>query len=159
VLDQLDELVQGLDLAPLATVLYGRLILDQAGALLRYGNAGHPPPLLRHPDGTVSRLTGAASYVIGAPSTGLPVRAEAAVHLPAGSTLLLYTDGLIEGRVDGRRQDLDESIDRLSQVVVGLPADTHPEVLCEHVIGQLVDAGHDDDVALLALQVTPRDQR
>lgn len=159
VLDQLDALVQGLDMAPLATVLYGRLVLDQDGALLRYGNAGHPPPLVRHPDGTVSQLTGAASCLIGAPSCGLPVRSETAVHLPAGSTLLLYTDGLIESRVHGHRQDPDESLDRLTQLIADLPTVTGPAALCKHVTDELVDSGHDDDIALLALQIIPQDPR
>ena len=154
VLDQLDRLVQGLDLTPLATVLYGRLILDSDGALLLYGNAGHPPPLLRRPDGAVSRLTGGASRLIGAPSQGLPARSDAAVCLPIGSTLLLYTDGLLEGRVAGRRPDLDEGIDRLSKLAADLPADIGPEKLCDDVIDQLVGPGHDDDIALFALQIT-----
>lgn len=82
----------------LATALYGRLVLDPHGGLLLYSNAGHPPPLLGTADGTVTALTSALSPPLGAP---LPVsvgRGEAAVDLPSGSTLLLYTDGLVEGR-------------------------------------------------------------
>lgn len=101
----------------------------------------------------MSWLTGAASHLIGAPLSGLPTRTQAAVRLPIGSTLLLYTDGLVEGRVDGRRPDLDESSQRLSRLVVALP-DTGPEALCDRVVDEFVTDQHDDDIVLLAVQIT-----
>ncbi len=107
----------------LATALYGRLVLDPHGGLLLYSNAGHPPPLLGTADGTVTALTSALSPPLGAP---LPVsvgRGEAAVDLPSGSTLLLYTDGLVEGRQHGRRRPLDEGMAQLTQLLAAAPPD------------------------------------
>jgi len=100
----------------------------------------------------VSWLTGAASHLIGAPLSGLPARTQATVRLPIGSTLPLYTDGLVEGRVDGRRPDLDEGRQRLSRFVAALP-DNGPEALCDRVVDELVSDQHDDDIALFAVQV------
>lgn len=100
----------------------------------------------------MSWLTGAASHLIGAPLSGLPARTQATVRLPIGSTLPLYTDGLVEGRVDGRRPDLDEGRQRLSRFVAALP-DNGPEALCDRVVDELVSDQHDDDIALFAVQV------
>ncbi len=138
----------------LATALYGRLVLDPHGGLLLYSNAGHPPPLLGTADGTVTALTSALSPPLGAP---LPVsvgRGEAAVDLPSGSTLLLYTDGLVEGRQHGRRRPLDEGMAQLTQLLAAAPPDAL-EQLCDAAVQALVSDEPDDDVALLALHVPP----
>ncbi len=150
-LQRLDDLVDAqAEVGPvqLATALYGRLVLDHDGALLLFGNAGQLPPLLRGPDGRVTRLTGALSPVLGA---GAPSRADAAVCLPLGSTLLLYTDGLVERR----HADLDDAVDILAAVLAGLPADARPVTVLDAVLSRLT-ADASDDVAVLALQVTGR---
>ena len=46
VLDGCDDLVQGLGMAPAGDRVYGRLLPARRGALLRYANAGHPPPVV-----------------------------------------------------------------------------------------------------------------
>jgi hypothetical protein len=56
VLDRMDRLVQGFGMAEVATANYGRLILDHGNGMFLYSNAGHLPPLLRHPGGRVERL-------------------------------------------------------------------------------------------------------
>ena len=76
-----------------------------------YVRAGHPPALVRLPDGEVEELEGG-----GTPAAGHPRRTGCRGHqaeLPRGSLLLLYTDGLIE------RRDavLDEGLDRLKQAL------------------------------------------
>lgn len=80
-------------------------IFDHASGTLRYGAAGHPPPLLLPAaGGEVSRLNGGRGPVLG------PLRnvtyAEAAVSIDSGAVLLMYTDGLIERR----GPDLDVAI-------------------------------------------------
>lgn len=56
VLDRMDRLVQGFEMAEVATASYGRLLLQGGTATLLFSNAGHPPPLVRRPDGVVERL-------------------------------------------------------------------------------------------------------
>jgi hypothetical protein len=56
VLDRMDRLVQGFEMAALATAIYGRLIIDRGEGLFLFCNAGHLPPLVRHVDGSVQRL-------------------------------------------------------------------------------------------------------
>ncbi len=150
VFDRMDRLVQGFDMAQMATAVYARLVTDRAGAMMLFANAGHLPPLLRHPDGSVQRLDGASSRLIGAPAPALRrPRTEAAIDLPVGSTLLLYTDGLVEGR----HRDIDDGIEALRRVVAGEAVDLDPDGLCDAVIEAMVGDDQDDDIALVALHV------
>ncbi len=116
VLDHLDELVQGMGMAQLATAIYGRLELPQDGApgLLRLANAGHLPPVLRTPDGTARLLDGAQSLLVGA-ALGTD-RDELTEPVPPGSLLVLYTDGLVEKR----GADPDEGLETLRSAVEAL---------------------------------------
>jgi serine phosphatase RsbU (regulator of sigma subunit) len=148
VLDQLDHLVQSFDMG-LATAVYGTLRLHRDGAVLTYGSAGHVPPLVRDPDGVVRELSDGASWLIGVPSSGLGGRTDATTSLPTGSTLVLYTDGLVERR----RHHLDEGIDRLAAALSGPLGDSGPEALCDRVLDRMVDDGCTDDLALLVLRV------
>ena len=120
-----------------------------------FSNAGHLPPLVRHPDGSVHRLDRGSSTLIGALAPGVARRAEAAEVLPPGSLLLLYTDGLVETR----EHDVDQGIDRLCATLGGLDADAGPEQVCDAVVAELVGAEQDDDVALLAIQMDDPSRR
>jgi serine phosphatase RsbU (regulator of sigma subunit) len=113
---------------------------------VRWSSAGHPPPMLLHRDGRVEVLTGAPGLPLGV-LPGHP-RPEHRTPLPAGSTLLLYTDGLIEGR----HHDLDHGLDRLTAVLAGA-ADLDLDRLCDRIVDDLVGAaGAEDDVALIAVR-------
>jgi serine phosphatase RsbU (regulator of sigma subunit) len=149
VLDRLDRLVQGFEMAEVATAIYGRLLLSRGSGLLVFANAGHLPPLLRHPDGSVHRLDRGGSPLIGALAPGMARRGEAAETLPPGSLLLLYTDGLVETR----EHDVDQGIDRLCATLAALDPTTGPEHVCDAVIAELVGADQDDDIALLAMRI------
>ena len=151
VLDRLDRLVQGFEMAEVATAIYGRLILEHGQGLFLFCNAGHLPPLVRLPDGTVRRLAGGAHHLIGALPPGVVRRGEAAVTLPAGSLLLLYTDGLVETRV----RSFDDGIDLLSTALAALPAQQTPAQICDALVGAMVGDDPEDDVALLAIRVGP----
>jgi serine phosphatase RsbU (regulator of sigma subunit) len=78
-------------------------VRDDAVATLVFTNAGHLPPLVRHHDGTVDRIERGASPLIGVLEPGRRPRNEAALSLPEGSLLVLYTDGLVETRERGQR--------------------------------------------------------
>ena len=82
--------------------------MPPASTRLRWSNAGHPPPLLLHPDGRIEELTTSrAELMLGVEPAA--ARTESVVTVERGSTLLLYTDGLVEGR----DLPLDEGVDRL----------------------------------------------
>ncbi|MHA3704557.1 SpoIIE family protein phosphatase [Jatrophihabitans sp. YIM 134969] len=158
VLEQLDQLVQSLQMASLATCAYGRLTRpDPSGdAEFVWANAGHPPPLLLGPDGAVQILTTSASRIVGVPFHGDeerdesgPVRDEGRVVVPVGSTLVLYTDGLVEER--GR--DIDTGI----TVLLDLLRESGGRESAADLVLRLTErrsvAERGDDVAVLAVRV------
>jgi PAS domain S-box-containing protein len=157
VLDRCDQLVQGLEMAAMATAVYARLEPPDATGerLLRYSNAGHPPPLLLGPDGTLLRLDANHSPMIGAvPDFGRregPGRTEATVRCAPGSVLVLYTDGL----TDIAGEDADERTALLEATIGGLAPGVDVETVAEEVIRVCAPSRMRDDVALLALRVGP----
>jgi serine phosphatase RsbU (regulator of sigma subunit) len=111
---------------------------------LRWSNAGHPPPLLLHSDGTVELLYTTPERLLGI--TPGQARTDHTTQLSVGSTLLLYTDGLVERR----GEDLDDGFDRLVSAANTL-AGHDLEEFCDALISHM-DHGGDDDMALLALR-------
>ena len=150
-LDRLDGLVQGLSVPQLATVFYGRLVRSAtAETMLTWANAGHQPPVLVGPDGRPAVLEGGRSVLVGA----LPVspdepREDATVTVPVGSTLLLYTDGLVERR----GVDPDAGLDWLLETCAGHRTEEGPQALLDRVVGPLDRTALADDVAVLAVAV------
>ena len=156
VLADLDAAVQGLQMGTLATAAILRVeqtAEDEAAgvARLRWSNAGHPPPLVLHPDGRIEELAGErAELMLGVDPRAR--RSDAVVTVPRGSTVLLYTDGLVEGR----DMSLDEGTARLKAALLEL-ADRPLSELCDAVIERLRPEGSQDDVALVALRLHPHD--
>jgi hypothetical protein len=129
-----------------ATCVYG--IIDGPGNgrwHVEFSSAGHLPPLLVSGDGETRYLDQANGLLLGV-DTRLP-RTSATVALPAGSTLLLYTDGLIERRGEG----LDHGMTRLRREAAALARET-PDAFCDGLLAGLSQAPA-DDVALLAVSV------
>ncbi|WP_198598054.1 SpoIIE family protein phosphatase [Blastococcus atacamensis] len=152
VLTAVDLAVEGLDLAAMATALVAQLGLGQEwgdGATVRWSSAGHPPPVLLGPDGRARLLepdSGRADLLLGVDATSR--RSLHAATVPPGGALLLYTDGLVEGR----RHTLDEGLSRLLSTVERHAAERLDD-LCDAVLAELVPAGGQDDVALIAVRV------
>jgi serine phosphatase RsbU (regulator of sigma subunit)/anti-sigma regulatory factor (Ser/Thr protein kinase) len=131
---------------PFATVVYA--IVDPQSGICRFTSAGHPPPVVAYPDGRVEFMDGARSLPLGA-ATDTHYRQEV-VELPAGTLLLLYTDGLVERR----DRPLDLGLELLLDSVREAPRD--PEGLVEHVLDRLVGEGErGDDIALMAARLLP----
>jgi serine phosphatase RsbU (regulator of sigma subunit) len=117
---------------------------------LRWSNAGHPPPLLLHVDGRVEELAGKRpELMLGVdPATR---RSEQTVTFRRGATVLLYTDGLVEGR----DLPLDEGIARL-RGALGELGSLPLEQFCDAVIERLRPEGLQDDIALVAIRLHPQ---
>ncbi|MEU2775710.1 SpoIIE family protein phosphatase [Streptomyces sp. NPDC007162] len=121
-----------------ATCLYA--IYDPVSGRCTMARAGHLEPVLVHPDGR-ARLSGA---VAGPPLGlgGLPYE-KTEVLLPEGSSIVLYTDGLVEDR----RHDIDERIERLRRAVE--PAGRTPDQMCRAAMDTMPPGPPRDDVALV----------
>ncbi|TNM67358.1 GAF domain-containing protein [Streptomyces sp. NP160] len=132
--------------------------------LLRWSNAGHLPPLLITADGRASYLGSDASGETGY-ETDLVLGWDPAVQrhdhevvLQPGSTVLLYTDGLVERR----GASLDRGMAWLAEAAAEMVRSAGEqalglEELCDGLI-ELVGDHLDDDVALLALRAHPEDR-
>jgi PAS domain S-box-containing protein len=126
----------------MATVLY--LVLDRETGEVAFSAAGHPPPLLLAADGP-RFLEGGRSVPIGA--TDPAVFREARAVMPEGSTLLLYTDGLVERRDVPLSDSLDQLAEQAGEADQGL------DELCDRVLRAVLgEREPDDDVALLAVR-------
>ncbi|OPC79139.1 protein phosphatase [Embleya scabrispora] len=121
-----------------ASCLYA--VYDPVSRLCTMARAGHPPPALVHPDGTVEFPDLPAGPPLGL--GGLPFEA-AELELPEGSLLVLYTDGLVEGR----DRDVESGMDRLRASLAD--PDRPLDELCRSVLGILPQNPPQDDVALL----------
>ncbi|MGV9890528.1 PP2C family protein-serine/threonine phosphatase [Streptomyces sp. NPDC003395] len=118
-----------------------------AEASLTWAAAGHPPPVLRGPDGRVRTLDDKPGAMLG-----IPLEQEIADHtvpLEPGSTLALYTDGLVERRAQG----IDPGIGRLADALGAFPARELERDLngaADRILPPLLsDSERDDDVCLL----------
>ena len=117
---------------------------------MRWSNAGHLPPLVINPDGTLAALADWRGELLLGVDPAAP-RSESVVTLDGGTTVLLYTDGLIESRGG----DLDEGMARLRDAAADL-ADQPLDVLCDEVLDRLVHGRPEDDVALVAIRLRRR---
>ncbi len=140
VLTNVHRAMEGMSMAVPATMLLARLRRTRAGYTVTFANAGHPPPVLLRPDGVAEVWWEETEPLLGLLPAGR--RSTRRRTAPPGSTLVLYTDGLVE---DARRP-IDEGLRRLARLVqanAGLPA----EQLCD----VLVEAAprRTDDIAVL----------
>jgi PAS domain S-box-containing protein len=151
VLTRLDAAMQGLGLDTLATAVFARVEgcqdADVHRRRLRWSNAGHPPPVLRTPDGAVHVLDAQTDTELLLGLDAGVTRTERVTDLPPGSTLVLYTDGLVERRAAG----LDDGIARLVETV-RRAGEVTAEVVAETVLRELGPTSREDDVALLVLR-------
>jgi FixJ family two-component response regulator/anti-sigma regulatory factor (Ser/Thr protein kinase)/putative methionine-R-sulfoxide reductase with GAF domain len=146
VLERLDRMVQSLNPGRMATLLY--MVLEPDGRNAVFANAGHLPPLVVETERKPQLLEGARGVPLGV----LPYASfeETGARLEPGSTLLVYTDGLVEERgisIEIRLQEL--------QRVAAAPFEG-PNELCERLLEEMLPEGPGvDDVALLALTTAP----
>ncbi|MFD5316194.1 SpoIIE family protein phosphatase [Streptomyces sp. NPDC127098] len=150
IVEQLDEAASHIAEVSMATMIFARLELtDKERYELSWTNAGHPPPLLVTHDGIVQSLTGGHGVLLGvAPDQA---RTDATATLPPGSTLLFFTDGLVESP----SRSIDEGLYRLRREAAAL-AHRPLESFTDKLLRRARAPGNDDDVALLAVRVPHR---
>ncbi|MFI1013908.1 SpoIIE family protein phosphatase [Streptomyces sp. NPDC020965] len=147
VLHHLDEQAQRLGSDRMATCMYA--VYDPVSHRITIANAGHPPPVLLHLGGRAEVLRVPPGAPIGVGGVDFE-----AVELdaPAGATLLLYTDGLVESRLRDVWTGIEQLRERLAATAQLTGPDHSPplEALCDDVLDMLGPGDRDDDIALLA---------
>ncbi|GAA2305618.1 SpoIIE family protein phosphatase [Streptomyces caniferus] len=123
-------------------------VIDWTTHTIAYSSAGHPPPALLHPDGTVELLDGATDPPLGARPEHVD-RPEAHAAFTDDAVLVLYTDGLIERR----HEDIDVGLARLAEALTrhqGAGAETLADALLAEL---LPPGGATDDAALVIIRL------
>ncbi|MFF1325576.1 SpoIIE family protein phosphatase [Streptomyces sp. KS_5] len=138
ILDELDRQVAHLGLDRLATCLLA--VLDPGAGTCTAASAGHLPPAAVRPDGSIEVLWLPAGPPIG---TGLGGYESLTVQWNRGTTLLLYTDGLVERR----GTDIDVSVQALE--TLSLPVHGPLDDMLDTALARLANGAFEDDVAIL----------
>jgi serine phosphatase RsbU (regulator of sigma subunit)/anti-sigma regulatory factor (Ser/Thr protein kinase) len=131
-------------LGPTAMTTLAYAVIDPAGESLELVNAGHPPPLVIHPDGEADYLPLQGGLALGvSPLASYHADAHA---FPTGSTVVLYTDGLVERR----GKSIDDGLDEL-RTLARNAGDL--ETLCTTVVERMVPDTAPDDIAIAAARI------
>jgi PAS domain S-box-containing protein len=139
VLEQLDAVAEFIPDAFCSTVFVA--VLDVASQTIAYSSAGHVPPLLAAE--TPELLNDGASVPLAVQRD--EPRPQASRPLAPGSTLLLYTDGLVERR----DEDIDDQIRRVAAILADT-AEESVDGVADTILRRMVPRdGYDDDVAVV----------
>ena len=138
------------DLGPDAMTTLVYVEVDPELEQLELVNAGHPPPLVIQPDGTATYLPLQGSIPLGASELA---RYRADTHpFPAGASIVLYTDGLVERR----GESIEQGLERLQALSTG---GGEMEALCARLVDGLVPETRADDIAIIAARFPPPPER
>lgn len=145
VLGRLDRMTATLQHSIYATCAYA--IIDAAAGHVTIALAGHLPPVLVMPDGTTHLPDMPSDLSLG---LGTAAFGEARITLPAGATLALFTDGLVETR----SRPYDQGIQMMRALLSRQRGTLHQA--CDAVVAAL-GQGHEDDITLVLARVQPPD--
>jgi PAS domain S-box-containing protein len=153
VLHGLDEAICDMHTETLATAAVARLERTEGDGWtrLRWANAGHPPPLVLSPDGEVSVLGAEVGDLMLGVDRAVE-RVESVFPLAPGAVVLLYSDGLVERRGDTVDEGTHRLVEHLRELA-GRPLDE----LCDALLRRMLLRTPEDDVALVAVRIHPRD--
>ncbi|MBQ0887111.1 SpoIIE family protein phosphatase [Streptomyces sp. RM72] len=145
-LTRTNQLLTDLDADLFASCLIANL--DLAHHRARIASAGHPLPLLRHPDGHTEVLRPQPGLLLGIdPDIDYPTTD---ISFPPGAVLVLYTDGLVE--IPGT--DIGDTTDALARHLAETPCQNLDD-LADHLVRHAQrSAPRYDDIALLLLRPT-----
>lgn len=147
VLTQLDRTLQAITNNPVTTTTLARIEPAGPGWRLHWSTAGHVPPLLIVPGRRAESLFAEPGVPLGV-DTEQP-RPDHSRYLPADSTVVFFTDGLVEHPARSIEESLAE-LAALATLYAALPLPEFVQALAEHHPSD----GH-DDMAVLALRTPP----
>jgi DNA-binding response OmpR family regulator/anti-sigma regulatory factor (Ser/Thr protein kinase) len=139
-----ERLTRLVDDRTMATLLY--LDVDPEGGMVRYLNLGHLPPLVARPEGVAVLADGAPPLGV----RGVAYREQTAAVGP-GSTIVVFTDGLVEAR--GRH--IDDALDRVTEALRRWGEAPMDDLVDRVLASTLEGRTSEDDVAVVALRLVP----
>ncbi len=126
-------------------------VVDTDRRMVHASLAGHPPPVIRSPDGRATLFDGGRG-----PLLGWGNRRESGIRrIEPGTQAVFYTDGLVERR----DETLDVGLRRLVESVAALDQTLPPAGVCEALIARMSSAGDEtqrDDIAVVAIEFRGR---
>jgi phosphoserine phosphatase RsbU/P len=147
VLEALDLYVSRYQSGKASTAVYAQI--DLVTLEMRFACAGHPPPVVIDPDGEVCCDWAGRSTPLDTYRSSDSRRPEGTRQLTAGSTLLLYTDGLIERRSNPE----EDGLQRLIETITAQGTRVAGVALGRAVARALHDPDQSDDICLLAIEL------
>jgi serine phosphatase RsbU (regulator of sigma subunit) len=120
-------------------------VIDVAAETLTFATAGHPPPLVVRPDGSVQVLDTANAPMLGIVATR---NIAETIEFPPGSQLVVYTDGMIERRGRTFFDGVDLAVAHLAALPTRLGADELIDSILDALVG---DSTPDDDIAVVVV--------
>lgn len=145
ILTWLDRIAPNLGRVQFATCACA--VLDTTTRTADIARAGHPPPILLRPGGACEILDLPPGLPLGLGGT---VYEDVRVPVPEGTTLVLYTDGLIESR----DRDMEAGIAALRAVLADTA--TGLDEACAAIVDKLVTSPNQDDVTVMLVRAHGR---
>jgi anti-sigma regulatory factor (Ser/Thr protein kinase) len=122
-------------------------VLEPYDGLVCVASAGHLPLLVRTAEGSVVRVEAPPGPPLG---LGLGPFEEVEVPVPAGSLLVAFTDGLVEGRA----RDFDDGIAEVAALLEQIDVDVKLDELCDTLLREVAPTTGEDDIALVLVRLT-----
>ncbi|MEU4098850.1 SpoIIE family protein phosphatase [Streptomyces sp. NPDC026673] len=146
IMGHLNDIVGGLGADSYATCLY--VLYDSTTGTCSVTRAGHPPPAIVHPDGSVRFPKAAPNPPLGAAEQPFET---VELQVPRESLLVLFTDGLVESS----EREIDQGLADLARLLLGSADGRELNALCDSLIAGLLPVGRttSDDIALLVARV------
>jgi sigma-B regulation protein RsbU (phosphoserine phosphatase) len=130
------------------TFCYARI--DAAARRIAYSNAGHNPPLLVRPNGSVARLTDGGMVLGVFPDNAYD---QSALPLEPGDRLLFYTDGITEGRNPAGEEYEEDRLAAAALACRAQPVEAMKDAILADV--NAFTGGHfDDDATLIVVGIS-----
>ena len=130
-------------------------ILDLQTGLIKFANAGHNPPLVKHKDGSYEFLKGKVNFVLA--GMDMVKYKEQELQLQPGDEIYLYTDGVTEAHNSNNELFGENRLLESLNSTKGMSVEDICKKVKEDVDAFVCDAEQFDDITMLCVQLNEID--